>query len=256
VSFEMPSDVTLWTLGAQLIGRKRLPETREGTKEAVRAINWLNEKFVMWDFLGIGDWKELLRAFRYGKERMGVELWVLDSMMRTGIADDDYATQGFMTAAMSTLCKETGQHGFIIVHENKGEGKGKDKIRGSALIRANVDNITGVQINKDKGQKVAKLRYQIATEKLNGQPPNENYIRDKEEELDKAIKEWDTRFILYSQRYSGSQQNGARYVFFDPECFQFRQQWQDPPVNWLERWKREQQPAASTPDPPDTFAGV
>ncbi|MCI0354979.1 MAG: hypothetical protein L0099_08080, partial [Acidobacteria bacterium] len=94
-SFEMPPAVSLWIMVSQLMGTKWLPDSREGERKLQAALGWLASKVWFYDFLGIGDYRDVLDTFRFAAERLGVSVEVLDSVMRIGIADDDYAQQGF-----------------------------------------------------------------------------------------------------------------------------------------------------------------
>lgn len=236
-SLEEPSWVTLWRLAAMLLGTKHLPDSDTGRGKASAALAWLNDRFVIYDFTGIADWRDLLLAFRFAAERMGVRIGLIDSAMRIGIPDDDYAQQGMAASAMAQFAKDFMAHLFCIIHENKGDGKGKTKVRGSKLWTANVDNVLRVELNHAKGEKVANLNMQLANERSQ-QEPNAAYMSGLEKDLAEVKRLWDTRLVLQKQRYPGTWQNGAKGFWFDPECFQFRANWQDTPVNWLDRWRK------------------
>ena len=127
-SMEMPKVVTLWMLGAQLVGMKHLPDSQAGMSKGAAALSWLNERVVIYDFLGITRWQEMLDTFRYAAEHLGCTQFMVDSVMKVGIADDDYAQQGYCASAFLDFAMKHDAHLWYVVHENKGgdRGKGRD----------------------------------------------------------------------------------------------------------------------------------
>lgn len=242
-SFEEPADVSLWRLAAQLLGKKRLIDTLENRKEAVAALAWLNQRFMFYDFLGISDWRDVLETFRYAAEKHGCWLFVLDSVMRIGIADDDYATQGFASAAFAKFAMDYNVHLFFVVHENKSDSKGKAKVRGSKLWTANANNVCQVERNMDKAEKLSKVDWKIAAEQQSEEPNLDELEKMRKERLG-LNKSWDTHFALRKQRYPGSQQNGSKRIWFNPENFQFRNNYEDIAQNFLTLWRTKSDESA------------
>jgi energy-coupling factor transporter ATP-binding protein EcfA2 len=234
-SFEMPPPVTLWITCSQLLGAKHQPDSQAGQKRVQASLAWLQPRFRLYDFVGIGDWRDVLDTFRWAAEKEGVTIFILDSVMRIGIADDDYATQAIVASRFAQFAKETNSHLFYVIHENKGDARGKAKIRGSKLWSANADNVLRVERNAAKGEKLSKHLWQLEIEKRNS-PQDDKEISRLEKMITEADDEWDTHLVLQKQRYPGTRQNSSRFVFFDPENFQLRTEHNDPAVNWLQRW--------------------
>lgn len=233
-SFEMGGATTLWYLAAQLLGRRRLPESREGRFKAMQALQWLNERFLIWDFLGIGDWREVLDGFRYARDRMGARIFGLDSIMRVGIAEDDYAQQAFAAAAFANFCQEEPQcHLFHVAHDNKSGATGKERVSGSKKWSDNAWNIWAVERNMKKGTKLGELEHDLERAKRDG---DKDEIRSLEKDWEHWRKEWDTHVVLQKQRMGGTQQNASKFFFFDTGSFQFRTRWEEVAVDWLSRW--------------------
>lgn len=244
-SFEEPPAISLWRLAATLLGKKHLPDTDDGRRAGAGAMAWLGKRFWAYDFLGISDWRDVLDTFRYAREKHGVWCFILDSVMRIGIGDDDYAQQGFAAAAFAQFAMANDAHLFFVIHENKGEKGGKGKIRGSKLWSANANNILQVERNLDKGEKASKLEWEIKVEKQQSRPDVED-IKEKEAKLEFLRKEWDCHMVLRGQRWLGSNQNASKRFWFDRDSFQFRDHWEDPAVNWFERWrKKKDEPSAA-----------
>ena len=242
-SFEVAPPVTLWILASQLLGRRHLPDSTAGLETLTQALAWINTRLYCYNFQGIADWREVLDTFRYAATHVGVKLFILDSVMRIGIGDDDYAMQGFASAAFAQFALEHDAHLFLVIHENKGKGDGKAKIRGSKLWSANVHNIVRVERNAKKGEKlddltheIGKLRAHLATEPGADRDGAEAEIRKLEAQRGEWATEWDTHVVLQKQRFPGTQQNASKFFHFSPDNFQFREKHSDTMVDWLKRW--------------------
>jgi len=235
-SFEMPPEVTLWILCSQLLGDKRQPDSTAGQNAVSAALAWLQPRLLFYNFLGIGDWRDVMDHFRYAAEKLGSRLFIIDSVMRIGIADDDYALQATVAAQFDQFAKDYEGHLFYVLHENKADAKGKARIRGNKLWTANACNVVRVERNVDKSERIEKAEWQLTLERRAAEP-DDAAIRKHEEAVVKAQRECDTRIVLQKQRWPGSQQNASRRVWFCPHSFQFRTEHADTSVNWLERWK-------------------
>lgn len=249
-SFETPGGLTLSMMRSMLLGVGRQPDSEFGRREAVRVLAWLQQRFAIYDFIGIGDVRELMATFELAAARHGYTVFIIDSVMRIGIADDDYAAQGLAGARFAQFAQDHQVHLFYVLHENKGKDKGKEKIRGSKLWTANAWNIVRVERNVAKGAKLATAEVEL--EELRKQPElNAAEVKDQEDAVAKARKQWDTHFILQKQRWPGSRQNASRFVWFDPPTLQFRLQWDYAPVKLLDQWTKNT-PAIAAPfiEPP------
>lgn len=234
-SLEMPPAVTLWILASQLLGSKRLADFEGNRQRAVRALEWLNERFLFYDFTGIADWREILDTMAYAAKHKGMTCAIVDSVMRVGIPDDDYAQQGLAAARFAQAAKDGNYHLMLVVHQNKGEGRGKDRIRGSKQWVDNADNVLVVERNEMKGEKIDELRWELGRAKLSS-PQDQGEISGLERQLAEQASKWDTRIVLRKQRWPGTQQNGAKYIWYDAFNFQFRDKPEDPTTDWLEQW--------------------
>jgi hypothetical protein len=234
---EEAADKSLWLLASQLLGQRHLAECDQSRLVIADAMAWLNQRFAFYGFLGIADWRDIMATFRYAAEHNGSNVFLIDSVMRIGIPDDDYATQHAAANAFAQFAMDHNAHLIYVSHENKGEGKGKKKARGSALWTAAAHNIVRVERHEEKRIKIDEWYADVAVARA-AKEPDEGFIKDQEGKIEKKRKEWDTRITLHKQRYPGSQQNAAKRFWFDHNCFQFREHYEDVPVNWLERWRK------------------
>ena len=153
----VPAAATMWVLGRQLWGLKHLPRGADGKLDArgremaIAALGWMQKHVLIYDFAGITHWQDILDTFRWAREHRRCEVFVIDSVMRIGIADDDYALQGLVAARMADFAIKQGAHLVEVIHQNKGEGSGKDRVRGSKQWTDNAHNVVEVRINPTKG---------------------------------------------------------------------------------------------------------
>jgi len=227
-SMEVPPEITLWIMARQLLGTGRLDNDERGHQAAAMAMAWLEARMRLYTFLGIGDWREILHVFEYAARELKYDTFVLDSVGRIGIGDDDYGEQGLAASRFADFCVKTGGHLFLVVHENKsGDGSAKNRVRGSKQWTDNAHNVVGVKRNEEKGQKLEDLGEQLRT----------NVIEEAEhrERVGKLRGVWDAKFILSKQRWPGSQQNGSRYLFFHRGALQFLERPDGAAVSYL-RW--------------------
>lgn len=235
-SLEVRPAVGLKVLACQLMGRRHLQDCTADRERVAQAMSWLNARFLFYNFTGIAQWRDLQSTFLYAAEYEGMKVAILDSVMRIGIADDDYTEQGLAAASLAQSTQDGKYHLIEVIHENKGDAKGKAKVRGSKQWTDNPDNVLQIRRNEDKGEKVDKIHFQLTQERASAQPDQEE-IAKLEKELEKLRKAWDTNVILRKQRWMGSQQNGSVFCWFDRESFQLRTRWEDQSVNWLDKWK-------------------
>lgn len=224
-SMEVPPEITLWIMARQLLGVGRLDCTEENIARIARALAWLNARVLLYNFLGITDWRELLNTFRYARQHNHGVIFIVDSVMRIGIPDDDYAQQGVVAAQFADFCVKDGAHTFLVVHENKGEGRQKDKVRGSKQWTDNAHNVCAVKRNESKAEKIEDWK----AEHKAGEMSESEFT----EKMTGVRKVWDTKFILSKQRWPGSQQNASRWLYFDHESLQFHEQPNQGALNFM-----------------------
>lgn len=227
-SMEVPGEVTLWIMARQLLGRgPRWEQTQENIKKLGAAMYWMEERFVFYDFKGITDWRHLLEAFRYSAEHHGTDTFLVDSVMRIGIEDDDFAQQGIAAARFANFALTTKSHLFLVMHERKAGSGGaiKEAIRGSKQWSDNAHNVCRMLRNETKSAKIAEIK----EEREHGYIDDEGMNR----KIDALKGTWDSKFIMSKQRWPGSQQNASRWLWFDYPSLQFLTHPDDTTTNYM-----------------------
>lgn len=226
-SMEVAPEITLWMLARQLLGTGKLEDDDDGRSQAAKALAWLSQRFLFYNFLGIADWRELINTFEYAAAHEDGEIFGVDSVMRIGIQDDDYATQGLAAARFADFGVKRKKHVFLVVHENKGGPAGKNKIRGTKQWSDNAHNVCGMVRNGKKAMQLDELNEQLMAEEV-----SEEEHRDR---MEKLRGEFDAKFLLHKQRWPGSQQNGSKWLWFNKQALQFLTHPDDLAVNYLKQ---------------------
>lgn len=206
-SMEMPPATTLWIMARQLLACGKLERNDENERRVGDALAWLQQRVLLYDFLGITDRHELLHAFEYAATRQGGKFFILDNLMKVGIADDDYAAQGQFMQRVCDFNLKQQTHAIVVVHENKGDGSAKQKVRGSKQLTDAPDNVIGMKRNEDKANKLEELKAELNAKKID--------YTEYQNRVDGMRLVWDSKFILSKQRWPGAQQNGSKWLYFD-----------------------------------------
>lgn len=123
--------------------------------EYIKAIHqWYEDKLWLFDLVGSAKSKRLLEVFLYARQRYGIDVFVIDSLMKLDIAEDDYNAQ---KAFIEQLCDFKNQHNcqiHIVVHPRKGLDEsrppGKLDSKGTGAISDLADNCFSIWRNKEK----------------------------------------------------------------------------------------------------------
>jgi twinkle protein len=156
-SLEMHPAFTLKRMCKQIIGTDR------PTEAAIKAaLAWASSGLLVYEVTGKQKLEELLNVFDYGRSRYGCDLFVIDSLMRLGIAGDDYNSQEAVIFRIVDWAMGTGVHVHLVAHSKKGErdrgSPGIEDIKGTMELGANAFNIVSVWRNRKFEDEIAKLQ--------------------------------------------------------------------------------------------------
>ena len=206
-SMEMRPAATLTRMARQGEG------TINGTREFVRELysNDLAGKYIwLYDQMGMVNADKIVAVGAYAQEKRGCSHFVIDSLLKCGISEDDYNGQKRFVDKLCTLARDTGIHIHLVCHSRKGKDEmtppGKMDVRGAASITDQVDNVISVWRNKVKEQSL---------ETGNGYNPNDP----------------DAMMIISKQRHGDWEGNCA--LWFDRHSQQFTETRDSVTVNLL-----------------------
>ncbi|KTD37596.1 hypothetical protein Lmor_0459 [Legionella moravica] len=125
------------------------------TKEYIQAIHeWYQDKLWIFDLVGTAKSKRLLDVFLYARQRYGIDVFVIDSLMKLDISEDDYKAQKTFIEQLCDFKNQHNCHIHVVVHPRKGADEsqppGKLDNKGTGAISDLADNCFSVWRNKSK----------------------------------------------------------------------------------------------------------
>ena len=115
---------------------------------------WTDGRLWIYDHLGMVKPDKMLAVLRYCHEKLKADHVVVDSLMKCGMAPDDYGKQKAFVDGLCGVALETGMHIHLVAHARKGEKEtdrlDKFDLKGSSEIADQVDNLLIVSRNKKK----------------------------------------------------------------------------------------------------------
>ena len=122
---------------------------------AIKWIDAVNDNLWIYDQQSSLKPNDVPALCRYAVERLGVNHILIDSLMKCGIAPDDYARQKFLVDSIQQVAHRTKVHVHLVAHAKKSSG-GDEKIgglhdvKGGSDIADMAENVIMVWRNKAK----------------------------------------------------------------------------------------------------------
>jgi twinkle protein len=125
------------------------------SREYIRQVHhWLDGRLWLFDVTGSAKGERIIEVFRYARKRYGITHFVIDSLMKTGIAEDDYREQKAFVENLCDFKNEFDCHVHLVAHARKGEDESrapnKLDVKGTGAITDLADNVFSVWRNKRK----------------------------------------------------------------------------------------------------------
>ncbi|SER51834.1 MULTISPECIES: toprim domain-containing protein [Pseudomonas] len=148
-SMEMPAKRTMQRMVRQAAG---LAHPSRGYIDAI--LQSLSGKLWIFDQMGSAKTSEMIETFKYAARRYGVNHFIVDSLAKLGMAEDDYNGQKQAMEALVGFAHEMGVHVHLVAHPRKADDEskipGKLDVRGGAILTDLADNVITVWRNKAK----------------------------------------------------------------------------------------------------------
>ena len=150
-SLELKPEETITRMVSQTFGIKKHELQKKAVEEFFTKAN-----LKLWLYTETGDMKpERVKAMaRYVREELKIDHLVIDSLMKCGILEGDYAGEKAFINSLQNICKDTGLHIHLVTHSKKQADEhaniGKFDISGSAALSNIPDNVLTVKRNKKK----------------------------------------------------------------------------------------------------------
>lgn len=204
---------------ARLIARHVLPmiTTTHEPSEPYRAaaFEWLEDRLWLFGVTGVAKEDRLLECFEYARKRYGVTHFVIDSLLKVGLDEDDYNAQKRFVERLCDFKNSTGAHVHLVAHSRKRGEEGesyapkKHDVRGAGAITDLADNVLAVYRNKPK------------EDALRENPADDEEIKLKgKKHKAKEIHTWPDAYLhCYKQREDGGEPSFK--LWFDRGSRQF-----------------------------------
>jgi len=221
-SFEMKPEVTMRNMNRMAAG-SYVP-----TAEIINRFHrWTDDRLWIYAHRGQVTPARMLAVARYCRKVLAIDHLVIDSLMKCGLAPDDYTGQKNFVDALCVLARDTGLHIHLVHHMRKGEREfdapDKFSVKGAGEITDLVDNVLIVFRNK---RKEAQMETEKDAKKLGelSLVPDSTLICAKQRHYS-----WEGRISLWfdkqSQQLLETASSGRRYVDFATG-------------EWKQEWKR------------------
>lgn len=208
-SMEMPARRTLQRMVRQAAG---LAYPSRGYIDAI--LDSLGGKLWIYNQMGSTNVKLMLEAFRYAAKRYGVNQFIVDSLAKLGMAEDDYNGQKAAMEALVDFAHEMSVHVHLVAHPRKAEDEtrapGKLDVRGGAILTDLADNVVTVWRNKKKEEAMR-----------NGSPEDAEHFGEQS----------DVHMIVSKQRLTGVEEKIP--LWFDPPSAQYLERKDSRPRQWV-----------------------
>jgi twinkle protein len=176
------------------------------SSEYIRAIHqWYKGKLWLFDVTGTTKVERLLSVFLYARQRYGIKTFVIDSLMKCGMAEDDYNAQKRLVEQLCDFKNRYDCHIHLITHPRKGIDErsppGKMDLKGTGSLTDLADNCFIIWRNKTKESKLEDV--------LASNTPME----------DELLDQFDCLWICNKQR--NGDWEGKVGLWFDKKSYQF-----------------------------------
>jgi twinkle protein len=168
-SLEMKGEQTLRRMAKQTGG-----VDRPTAQFIERILGWLDTGLLIYERVGKAGVVALLEIFDYARAKYGCDQFVIDSLMRLGIAADDYTGQEKAVFQLVDWAVQHEVHLHLVAHSRKGErGQGApetEDIKGAMEIGANAFNIMTVWRNRRHEEELQSAETEALKAELDQKP--------------------------------------------------------------------------------------
>lgn len=164
----------------------------------------------LYDQQGTVKAEMMLAVLRYCSDVLGIDHFVIDSLMKCGIGEDDYNKQKWFIDCITSIARDTGMHIHLVAHSRKAKDEyappGKMDVKGTGAITDQVDNVMTVWRNKKKEAEM--------------------------QEGDQSSRDSPDALIICDKQRNGEWE-GKVGLWFLPSSMQFVENGRDGPMNML-----------------------
>lgn len=211
-SFEMPPAQTLRRMVKQA-GNVDRPTQRF----LADVLEYLDNGLLLYEKVGKSGIAPLLEIFDYARAKYGCDQFVIDSLMRLGIAADDYAGQEKAVFQLVDWTLQHNVHTHLVAHARKAEkGAGApetEDVKGASEIANNAANILAVWRNRRHEEELSLAPNEAIKNQLNEKPGVIlNVAKQRHGDFEGKVGLWfDHTTYRYQSSHDRSLWNGRKY---------------------------------------------
>lgn len=136
-------------------------KTRQPSAEEVSAwLGWATTRLWLYDAQGSLKPYEVIALCRYAAKELGVQHILIDSLMKCGMAPDDYGSQKQFVDQVQSVAHRYPTHIHLVAHARKGHDDEKPAklhdVKGASEIADMAENVLSVWRNKAKEKDKSK----------------------------------------------------------------------------------------------------
>lgn len=211
-SLEMKASQTLKRMCKQAGGVDRPPVPY---LEAI--LGYLDQGILLYERVGKAGVEPLLEVFDYARAKYGCDQFIIDSLMRLGIASDDYNGQEKAVFHLVDWTIRNNVHLHLVAHARKGDKAGgapeTEDIKGAMEIGANAFNVVTVWRNRGLEEQIHKAATDEEKAKLAEQPGVAmNIAKQRNGDFEGKVGLW---FDQETYRYASSEDRGVTRKYLD-----------------------------------------
>jgi twinkle protein len=146
-SFEMEPERSIQKMFHMFVGGPF-----EDEAQLDRFNDYCKDKLWIYTQTGTVASSRVLELMHYGVQELGIQQFVIDSLMKCGLGVDDYSAQKMFVDELSTFAKDNGVHVHLVAHSRKRDNENspisKFDIKGAGEITDMADNVFTLFRNK------------------------------------------------------------------------------------------------------------
>lgn len=189
-----------------------------------RILDYLDNGLLLYERVGKSGVTPLLEIFDYARAKYGCDQFVIDSLMRLGIAADDYAGQEKAVFQIVDWTIRHNVHTHLVAHARKGEkGQGapeSEDVKGAMEIGANAFNIVSVWRNRrhEEEMKAAQEGSELQRELQEKPGVLLNVAKQRNGDFEGKVGLWfDQETYRYNSSHDRGTWNSRRYPIAEAE---------------------------------------
>lgn len=192
-------------------------------KETLR---WLDQGLLIYELVGKASVQTLTEVFSYAKAKYGADQFIIDSLMRLGVASDDYTGQEKAMFQMVDWTVSSSVHLHLVAHARKGGSDAgapeTEDVKGAMEIGANAFNIITVWRNRKLEDARGKLEYEVANQII--PPPDKDGKQTTMAQQEKKLSDLRNQpgVILNIAKQRNGDFEGKAGLWFDQQSYRYR----------------------------------